>query len=143
MYIDGVFVIIYDCMHAALPGRPTLHVDFFDNTFLVHWNQPNEGLTQISYYSIGVTGDECGTCDKLGNVSNVTNQLSCTGWEPNGQVCNVTVTAIASVCGIQQFISSSRLVYLKGESVLMWRQLTKVCNHAVYRIDLAGNFRGR
>ncbi len=108
-------------MHAALPRRPTLYVEFLDNLFHIHRNQ-YEDLTKSSdsHFSIEVTGEDCGNCTNLDEiVSNVTNQLSCTGWEPNGQVCNVTVTAVASVCGLQQFISSSRLVYLRGECVLV------------------------
>ncbi len=104
--------------HAALPGRPTIYVKLFETMFLVLWNQSNEGLTQISNFSIDVTGDECGNCTNFDRImSSVTNQLLCTGWEPNGQICNVTVTAITSVCGLWQFISSSRLVFLKGKSV--------------------------
>ena len=109
-------------MHAALPRRPTLYVEFLDTLFRIHWNQYNEGLTKSSdsHFSIKVTGEDCGNCTNLDRiVSNVTNQLSCTEWEPNGQVCNVTVTAVASVCGLQQFISSSRLVYLRGECMLV------------------------
>ncbi len=102
-------------MHTALP---IIHVEFpSDSTFVIYWNQANESA-QISHYSTNVTGEDCGNCTNLDRiVSSVTNQLSCTGWEPTGQDCNVTVTAITSTSGLQQ-LSSSRLVFLRGESAL-------------------------
>ena len=102
-------------MHAVLLGP--LAVKFPSNdTFFIYWNQSNESATRIAHYSINVTGEDCGNCTNLDRiVSNVTNQLSCTGWEPNGQVCNVTVTAVASVQRLN--FSSLATVYLQSESV--------------------------
>lgn len=108
----------YNYNYAALPDTPTTHLNFESNaTFVIHWNQSNEGLTQISHYSINVTGENCGECANLGIVSNVINQLSCTGWEPTGQICNVTVmAATASACAaVMLQLSFSRLVYLQGK----------------------------
>ncbi len=101
-------------MHTAFP---TIYVEFpSDASFLIHWNQFNEGA-QISHYFTNVTGEDCGNCTNFDRiVNNVTNQLSCTGWEPTGQVCNVTVTAVGFAYDLRQ-LSSSLLVYLRGESV--------------------------
>ncbi len=57
----------------------------------------------VGGYHANVSGD-CGQCSNIGAVSaNVTN-MSCSGWDPIGQTCNISVYTITADC---QFRSES------------------------------------
>ena len=76
--------------------------------FTVSWEIFNSTIREIGHYSTSVAGDSCGICSNIGNnISTEVNELSCWGWEPNGQVCNVTVTAVEPICG---FVGRSSLL---------------------------------
>ena len=96
----------------AVPDSPTLKLTSIlgsERTFTASWESPDDS---IDHYSAAVFGEFCGVC----NMSKNNSELSCSGWEPIGQVCSVTVVAVEAICGFQQL--NSLPVYLKCESEL-------------------------
>ena len=97
MVLTMVFVIIINSAIPLPPIATLLGVEFSENsnTVTIHWNKTQGRIDEYHAIAKG----ECGECvDNLGMIDRENNTLSCSGWMPNGQTCNVMMTAIISRC---------------------------------------------
>ena len=81
-------------------------------TFTVSWTDAIGVIGGVGGYHTNVSGD-CGQCTNVGIVSaNVTN-MSCSGWEPIGQTCNISVYTVTDDCQFRSESPAFVVVHLK------------------------------
>ena len=84
--------------------------------FTVSWTEPLGVNGGVGGFLVDVSSD-CGQCINVGTVSaNVTN-MSCSGWEPIGQTCNISVYTVTAYCQVQSEVPLLFAVFLKCEYI--------------------------
>ncbi len=66
----------------------------------------------VGGYHTNVSGD-CGQCSNIGAVSANVTDMSCSGWEPIGQTCNISVYTVTADCQFRSESSAFAVVHLK------------------------------
>ena len=100
----------------AIPEAPAVNISLSfiipSQTFAVSWTKPMGVIGGVGGYHTNVSGD-CGQCTNVGAVSANMTEVSCSGWEPIGQTCNISVYTVTADCQFRSENPAFAVVYLK------------------------------
>ena len=85
--------------------------------FTVSWTEPLRVNGGVGGFSVEVSS-ECGQCVNVGRVSANVTDMSCSGWEPIGQTCNISVYTVTTDCQVQSVIPLLFAVLFKCERII-------------------------
>ncbi len=69
-------------------------------------------LGGVRNYLTEIAGSDCGTCSNI--ISSLQeDEVLCSDWILNGQMCNVTVKTVSADCGFVSTVPATKQVYLK------------------------------
>ena len=100
--------------HAVVPASPELiNVAFNDpREFKISWSMPDT-LGGVRNYLTEIVGSDCGTCTKQED------EVLCSDWIVNGQVCNVTVKTVSADCGFVSTVPATKQIHLKCKLIIL------------------------
>ncbi len=81
-------------------------------TFTVSWTDAIGIIGGVGGYHTNVSGD-CGQCTNVGAVSANVTDMSCSGWDPIGQTCNISVYTVTADCHFRSESPAFAVVHLK------------------------------
>ncbi len=84
--------------------------------FTVSWTEPLGVNGGVGGFSVDVSND-CGQCSNIGAVSTNVTDMSCSGWEPIGQTCNISVYTVTAYCQVQSEVPLLFAINFKCEFI--------------------------
>ncbi len=123
--VGGEVVVMLKCMsiifvylYTVVPEPPVGNGLSFSveapHIFTVSWAGVSGG---VGGFLVNVSS-ECGQCINI--VSANVTDMSCSGWEPIGQTCNISVYTVTAYCHVQSEVPLLFAVYLKCECIIMY-----------------------
>ena len=97
----------------------SLSFPILSQVFTVSWTMPLTVIGGVGGFLTNTSGD-CGQCSDVGMVGPNTTEVSCSGWEPTGQTCNVSVHTVTADCQFLSVEPALATVHLKRMSVVAW-----------------------
>ncbi|XP_064391831.1 uncharacterized protein LOC135339611 isoform X3 [Halichondria panicea] len=97
---------------ATIFGLVIFRVGETSQLLTVSWTEPLGVTGGVGGFLVDASSD-CGQCINVGIVSANVTDMSCSGWDPIGQTCNISVYTVTAYCQIQSEVPLLFAIHFK------------------------------